>query len=212
MTHEEGFGRESIRLHIHVCVRHLVHEGRLAYIRVSGEDERSRGWVDGGKTSQVLTDLLEVLEGRLELLDGCHHSTEGSSLELLALVKGFAELEQFDVILRDGHDDVSHGIHLTQSDLKVISVVKDVHEIGIEGVNIVQSGKLIHNLLEFFAGGLLSELHLSHVKLPNTNDVEVGVDHSRRLSHGTGEDRVDQVIRGKDGLNRFPVVDERHGS
>ena len=32
------------------------------------------------------------------------------------------------------------------------------------------------------------------------------------LSHGTGEDRVDQVIRGKDGLNRFPVVDERHGS
>ena len=117
MTHEEGFGRESIRLHIHVCVRHLVHEGRLAYIRVSGEDERSRGWVDGGKTSQVLTDLLEVLEGRFELLDGCHHSTEGSSLELLALVKGFAELEQLDVILRDGHDDVSHGIHLTQSDL-----------------------------------------------------------------------------------------------
>lgn len=40
-------------------------------------------------------------------------------------------------------DQVSGRVHLSQGDLVVVTVVEDVHEIGVEGMDLLQSPYLI---------------------------------------------------------------------
>ena len=58
------------------------------------------------------------------------HTTEGSSLELLASVKRVAEFEQPDVVLRDLIDEMARGAELAEREFVVVLVVKDIAEGG----------------------------------------------------------------------------------
>ncbi|MCV5091074.1 hypothetical protein OFC13_31080, partial [Escherichia coli] len=50
------------------------------------------------------------------------HTTEGGSLQLLALVQTLRVLEETDVITRDGLDQVLGGRDLTKGNLEVVGI------------------------------------------------------------------------------------------
>ena len=54
----------------------------------------------------------------------------------------------------------------------MVSVVQDVHQVRIEGVNIIQLGKAVNNTSELLINGLLHELDFSHVELANALNLE----------------------------------------
>lgn len=43
-------------------------------------------------------------------------------------------------------DQVSGGVHLSQGDLVVVTVVQDVHEVGVEGMDLLQSQYFIKKI------------------------------------------------------------------
>lgn len=136
---EEGLGRERVRLHVDVRARDLVEEGGLADVGVPADEERAGGGVDGGETGEMLADLLEELECFVLPLHDRGHATEGGALELLASVERVAELEETDVILGDLVDEMAGSAELTQRELVVVLVVKNVEQGREKGVQILQN-------------------------------------------------------------------------
>mmetsp|Transcript_5471 Transcript_5471/g.9261 ORF Transcript_5471/g.9261 Transcript_5471/m.9261 type:complete len:659 (+) Transcript_5471:197-2173(+) len=191
VAHEETLGGEGVGLHVHVGIGHVVDEAGLADVRVAGEDEGALVGVDGGEARHVLSDLLEVAEGGLELLDERAHPSEGGPLELLAAVERVSVLEEPDVV--GGH--VVHNIlglvDVSKGQFVVISIVKDVHEIGVEGVDVVDLGEAVDDGLQLLVDRLLHELDLAHVELPDPRDFEARRHHGRRLPLGLRERNVD---------------------
>lgn len=77
---------------------------------------------------------------------------------------------------------MSSSIHLTESNLVVITVVKDIHEIAVERVYFLKNyntenlqtnlhfRKLVDNLSKFIVQRLLQKLDFSSIESPNTAD------------------------------------------
>lgn len=85
----------------------------------------------------MLTNLLEVSEGILLSSHDGSHSTECCFLELFASVKRISEFEESAVIFSNLNDQVSSGVQLSESELVVVLVVKDVEKGGKERVKIL---------------------------------------------------------------------------
>jgi len=75
----------------------------------------------------MLSDLLEVTERRLELLDEGTHSSQGCSLELLASVQGIGILEKSHIIRSNVIYDILGLVDVTERQLVMVSIIKDVH-------------------------------------------------------------------------------------
>lgn len=99
VSHKETLGREGVVLNIHICVCDLIHKARLSNIRVSSDDHGSRLGVYLGQSLHVLSDLLEVLERRLEFLKESRHSTKSCSFEHLASVQRVSILQHSHVVV-----------------------------------------------------------------------------------------------------------------
>jgi len=69
MTHKQVLGRECIRLHIYVRIGNIVDEAGLADVGETSDDERAGVGIDLGQSAKMLSDLLEVRERGLQLLD-----------------------------------------------------------------------------------------------------------------------------------------------
>jgi hypothetical protein len=154
----------------------------------------------------MLSDFLEVAERGLQFLEESAHSTEGGSLELFAPVERVGVLKQSDVILGDAVHDVLGLVDVAQSQLIVITIVENVHEIGVEGMDVVQLGELLDDSVQFFIDRSLHELDLAHVELSDSCDLEASSNHSWRLSLGLTEGDVDQLISIGDLGDSFEVV------
>jgi len=98
MSNEKRLGRESIRLYVDICSGDVLEEAGLSYVWVPADKECSGVWIDCWKTSQMLTDLLQVKKRVFQAFADCGHATEGRSLEVLALEEGLAILQQSDVV------------------------------------------------------------------------------------------------------------------
>ena len=58
----------------------------------------------------------------------------------------------------------------------MVLVVKNVHKISVEGVNVIKLREAFYDACEFLIDRLLHELDLSHVELPDTGDLEILMD------------------------------------
>ena len=95
---------------------------------------------------------------------------------------------------------------MPESQLVVVSIVKDVHEIGVERVDVIQFGEPIDDASQLFVYGLLHEFDLAHVELSDTLDLEACRDLGRGLPLCLRQSDVDQVIRVWNFDDVFEVV------
>ena len=90
--------------------------------------------------------LLQVLERALLPLDHSAHPTERGALEALAAVERVAVLEQLDVVLAHGVDELPRDVHLAERQLEVIAVVEHVDQVGVERVDVLEPREVCHDL------------------------------------------------------------------
>ena len=93
VAHEEVLCSEGVWLHVHIGVGNIIDEARLADIREAGDDESTRVRVDCGQTRQMLPDLLEVAQGRLQFFEKGAGATQSCSFQLFGAVKRVGVLE-----------------------------------------------------------------------------------------------------------------------
>ena len=134
---KERLGGEGVRLHVHVGPGHLVHEAGLAHVRVACDQEGAGVGVDGGETGHVLPDLLQVGQGVLEPLHQGAHAPKAGALQLLAAVQRVSKLEEAAVILGNAVHLVPGRVNLTQRQLVVILVIKDVQQVSVKWMNVL---------------------------------------------------------------------------
>ena len=84
------------------------------------DDQCPGVWVNGGKSAEMLSDLLQILETLVLSPHDGRHPAQGRPLQLLAPVQGVTELEQPHVVLGHVVDQVSGGVDLTQGKLVVV--------------------------------------------------------------------------------------------
>ena len=89
-------------------------------------------------------------------------------------------------------------------------VIEHVDQICIEGMEIVQLGKLGENEGKLLAEVCLRELDLPHVEASDPRDLVVPVDDCGSLPLGLREHNVCEVLGGGDHSYLLEVV-ERHG-
>ena len=89
-------------------------------------------------------------------------------------------------------------------------IIEHVDQICIEGVEIVQLGKLGEDEGKLLAEVGLRELDLPHVEAPDPRDLVVPVDDSGSLPLGLREHNVCEVLGSRDHSYLLEVV-KRHG-
>ena len=80
----------------------------------------------------MLPNLLQIRERSFELFDDSGHSTQSRSFQEFTAVQRIAKLQQTNVILGDVVDEGTCCIQLTKSELVVVTIIKNIDEIGIE--------------------------------------------------------------------------------
>mmetsp|Transcript_985 Transcript_985/g.2998 ORF Transcript_985/g.2998 Transcript_985/m.2998 type:complete len:246 (-) Transcript_985:17-754(-) len=203
---EKRLSREGIRLHVHIRVGDNVHEGRLAHIGVACEDQRTSRRVDGRQTPEVLSDLFEVGQGPVQLLHTSAHAAKCGSLQHFALVEAVRKLHHLGVILGNVVYDFLRRVDLAQRQLVVITVIQHVAQIGVEGVDVVNLGELLQDLAKLLAICRLAVLHLPHVKVADSGDVETRVHHCRGLPLCLGQHDVYELLRRRNSLDLLKLV------
>ena len=95
-------------------------------MNISGTcDNQSPGvWVNGGKSAEMLSDLLQVLETLVLSPHDGRHPAQGRPLQLLTPVQGVTELEQPHVVLGHVVDQVSGGVDLTQGQFVMVLTIR----------------------------------------------------------------------------------------
>ena len=91
----------------------------------------------------------------------------------------------------------------------MVSIVENVHQVSIEGVDVVQLGEAVDDATEFLIHRFLHEFDLSHVELADSLDFETLTDLSRRLALGLRQHNVDQIVSIWDLDDRLEVVSTR---
>jgi len=110
----------------------------------------------------VLTHLLEVRQRcLLSFQDGAHPS-ECGAFQALASVQRVAVLDHAYHIPCHGIDQLPGRIDLSQCQFVMITIVQRITQVGVEGVNVGQSGKVGYHGREAFANRLLCEFDLAH--------------------------------------------------
>ncbi len=88
----------------------------------------------------------------------------------------------------------------------MISIVQNVEQVRIEGMNIIDLGKVCKNGIEFFIERILGELYFAHVKRTDTRDLVSFVDYGGSLALCLGKDNIDKLSVCWHRLNLFEIV------
>jgi len=132
----------------------------------------------------MLPDLLKVFRRRFQLFDESGHSSRDRSFEHLVSVERIGVFHKLDIIIINPVNYCFCLIDVTKSKFSMVSVIQDFHQIRVEGVDIVQSVKGIHNPLQFPITGSVSIFHLPNVKTSYSGDFEIGPNLSGCLPVG----------------------------
>ncbi len=95
---------------------------------------------------------------------------------------------------------------MPQRQLVMILIVEHIDKVSIKGMNFLDLGEGLEDVGELVVNALFTELDLPHVEGANTTNVVAGVNYSGSLALGLGEDDVDEVLGGRDGLYALEVV------
>ena len=100
-------------------------------------------------------------------------------------------------------------IQLTQSQLIMVFVVENVHQIGVERMYIIQLRKILNDLRKTVMETLLGKLHFAHIKSTNSGNFVVFMDYGGSFPLSFRQHNVDetlkkiQVIKTKISLKLF---------
>jgi hypothetical protein len=95
---KERFGSKGIWLNIDIGAGDGFEEGGFADIGIAADKESSGIGVYTGKTTEMLSDLLEIDQGLLQSSTDCGHTTKSGSFERLALEERLGIFEQPDIV------------------------------------------------------------------------------------------------------------------
>lgn len=114
-------------------------------------------------------------------------------------------------ILGDGFsgllvDEMSGHVDLAESELVVVLVVQNVHEIGVERVDLFDLGKLVEYERQAVVETLLREFHLAHVERAYARDLVVFVHDGGRFALRFRQDHIDELLGRGDGRHFFKIV------
>ena len=182
MSHKQVLSGEGIRLNINISIRNIIDEARLSDIGEASDDECASVGVNCGQSAQMLPDFLKVAQRRLKLLEEGARATEGCSLELLGSVERVGVLEKTNVVVGNAVHDRLCLVAMAQGKLVMVTIVEHVHQVSVEGVDIVELGKAIDDARKFLVDGLLHELYFAHVELANALNLEALAHLSGRLA------------------------------
>ena len=101
---------------------------------------------------------------------------------MLGSIEGVSVLEQTNVVVGYAVHDRLGLVAVAECELVMVSVVKDVHQVCIEGVNVVELGEAVNDARQSLVHALLHELYFAHVELANALDFEALAHLSRRLA------------------------------
>ena len=88
----------------------------------------------------------------------------------------------------------------------MIPIVENVHQVGVERMDVFQLGELGKNDGQLLVEAGLSEFDLSHVEGTNSADLEMSVNNGRSLALSLGQDDVGEVRRRRHDRNLLEVV------
>lgn len=113
----------------------------------------------------MLTNLVKVEERILESAANGGHSSQGGTLELLALEERLCIFEETDVIARHNLDQMLCGRELTEGDSEMVCIVQSIEEILVEWVDILKAREPVQDQRKLLGEGLLGELDLSSIEI-----------------------------------------------
>mmetsp|Transcript_26169 Transcript_26169/g.55211 ORF Transcript_26169/g.55211 Transcript_26169/m.55211 type:complete len:235 (+) Transcript_26169:1681-2385(+) len=209
VTHEERLGGKGVGLHVNVGPCDFVHEGTLSNIGQTTHQQSPRIRIQCGQSRHVLPHLLQITQTRLLPLQNGTHPTQRRPLQTLASVERIAVFDHTDHIPGHGVDELLGRVDLSEGELVVIAIVERVAEVGVEGMDVGQAGKVGEHGREAVGDGLLGEFDFAHVKVANPRNLVSGMDHRRRPSLRPRQDDVHEIVRAWHGCHFFKVVD-RH--
>mmetsp|Transcript_9043 Transcript_9043/g.20113 ORF Transcript_9043/g.20113 Transcript_9043/m.20113 type:complete len:290 (-) Transcript_9043:7-876(-) len=209
MTNEQGLGGESIRLDIHIGIGDNVHERGLPNVGVACQNQCPCCRIDRWQSAQVLSHLFQEGQGALELFDRGRHPAERSTFQHLALIQAVGKFHHLDVFFGNPVHHLFARVHLSQSQFEVIAIVQHIAEISVEGMDVIDLGKLFEDFGEFLVVTRLTELHLSHVEVPDSSNLKAWMHHCGCLALGLREHNIHQLFCWRYGLNLLELV---HGA
>ena len=99
VAHVQRLGRESVGLDLHISTGDLVDETRFANIGKATDEQSPCIGIDGGETTQMLSDLFKVGQALALPLHNGGHPTQGSAFKLLASIQRVAILQETYIVL-----------------------------------------------------------------------------------------------------------------
>ena len=85
-------------------------------------------------------------------------------------------------------------------------VIKHIHEVSVERVDILELGELCQDKCELLRKIGLCKFHFSHVKASDSGYLIVLVDHSRSLPLGLRQHDVSEVLAGGHHADLLKVI------
>lgn len=154
----------------------------------------------------MLSYFFQIAERTLQLFKECSLSTKCRSFKQFASIKRISIFHQSNIIGCNVIYNILCFVNVTQCQLIMISVVKNVHQISIEWMNIIQLWECIDDSLKFFIYSWLHEFYFSHVKLPDSWDLESSCDLSWSFSLCFRQSNINQLGGWWNLLDGFEII------
>jgi len=145
----------------------------------------------------MLPHLLEVGQTGLLAFENGAHPTERRALEAFAAVERIAVFDHADHVAGDGVDEGAGRVDLAEGEFVVVAVVEGVAEVGVEGVDVGEAGKVGEHFGEAFGDCLLGEFDLSHVERSNSINLVPRMNYCWCTSLGPSQDYIHQFCGGR---------------
>lgn len=108
----------------------------------------------------MLSDFLEIGQGRGDLADHGAHPSQSGSLEGFASVEGVGVFDKFEVVPTHVFDHALGGLDVPECQFVMVLVIENVEEVSIEGVDVFYLGEVVEDVSEAFDDCLLAEFDL----------------------------------------------------
>jgi len=88
----------------------------------------------------------------------------------------------------------------------VVTVVKNIDQVGIKRMNVIEAGEISNHLAHTLADVLLGELDLAHIKAANSLDTVLRMYNCWSFSLCSCKDDIYEISRSRYGLDVFEVI------
>ena len=154
----------------------------------------------------MLPHFFQIAKRTLQLFKESARASERRSFELLGAIKRISVLEQAHIVVCDAISDCFGLVYVTERKLVMVAIVQHVHQIGIEGMDVVKFWETINDSAQFFIHSFLHEFNLAHIELSDALDFESLRDNCRRFALSFTQDDVNEVVSLGNFNNLLKVV------